>query len=217
MGAPAGKNGMATAGMILGIVGIVACWLPFIGLIAGLLGIVFGAIGMSKAGRLQGLGRGAAITGLVCGILSFFLTGIMAAVAIPAFMEYMHKSKKTESSLHLRRLETKIKSYYYERTELPPSAAEMPGPAATVCNNPGLKHPVRTISDYQQDPGWSALDFWIDSPTPYSFAWTRETSTHGVLEARADQDCDGTISVERWDITLVRGNIEVTHLPPTGE
>lgn len=211
--APAAKNGMATAGMICGIVGIVLCWFPFIGLIAGLLGIVFGAIGMSKAGRLNGLGKGAGITGLVCGILSFFLTGMMAAIAIPAFLEYMDKGKRTDTDRELRRIETHIKVYYNERAELPPSAAEMPGPAETVCDNPGRKHPVRPIADYLQDPGWQALDFWIDTRIPYSFKWTRESATRGSIEARMDLDCDAEISVERWDITLVQGNLEVTRLP----
>jgi hypothetical protein len=78
-----GNPGMATAGMICGIVGIVLCWFPFVGLIAGLLGIIFGAIGMSRAGRLGGLGRGAGVTGLVCGIISFLLLPIMAASIVP--------------------------------------------------------------------------------------------------------------------------------------
>lgn len=154
---------MATAGMILGIVGIVLCWLPLVGVLSGLLGVIFGAIGMSKAGRLGGVGRGAGVTGLVTGILSLLLLPIMAAIAIPAFMEYMNKSKKTESSIHLDRLERRIKAYYIENAELPPSAAEMPGPAGAACDGPNHKFPVRPIADYMEDPGWKALDFYSPS------------------------------------------------------
>ena len=212
---PSPKNGMATAGMILGIVGIVGCWLPFVGLLAGLLGIIFGAIGMSKAGRLGGLGRGAGITGLVCGILSFMLTGVMAAIAIPAFLDYMQKGKRTESSIQLDRLERRLKTYYAEKAELPPSASEMPGPAGTACNHPNFKFPVRPIADYMQDPGWKAIDFYVSEPTSFTFKWTRETATKGTLEAIGDLDCDMTLSTLRYDVTLMQGDLTVTRNPPT--
>lgn len=206
---------MATAGMILGIVGIVACWIPLVGVLAGLLGIIFGAIGMSRAGRLGGVGRGAGVTGLVTGILSLLMLPIMAAIAIPAFMDYMSKSKKTASSLHLDRIERRIKSYYIERAELPPSTSEMPGPAGAACEGPNHKFAVRPIGDYMQDPGWQALDFYVAEPSDFSFKWTRDTATSGHLEAIGDLDCDMTLSTVRYDITLVQGDITVTRNPAT--
>lgn len=215
MMAPPAKNGMATAGMILGIVGIVLCWVPLVGLLCGLLGVIFGAIGMSRAGRLGGIGRGAGVTGLATGIISVVLLPIMAAIAIPAFMEYMKKGKKTESALHLDRLERRIKAYYVERAELPPSAAEMPGPAGDACNGPNHKFAVRPIGDFMADPGWSELDFYVGEPSSYSFKWTRETATRGTLEAMADLDCDGSVSTTRYDLTLIQGDITVTRNPPT--
>ncbi|MBA2539144.1 MAG: DUF4190 domain-containing protein [Deltaproteobacteria bacterium] len=211
------KNGMATAGMICGIVGIVLCWFPFLGLIAGLLGIVFGAIGMSRAGRLGNLGKGAAITGLVCGILSFFMTGVMAAIAIPAFMEYMNKSKASGSQLSLRLLEKRIQSQYHERSELPPSAAEMPGPAGSACSSdhPGYKFPVRPIAAWHRDDGWRALDFMLDEPSHYSYKWTRTSDKTGTIEANADLDCDMTISTTRWEVEVIDGIVRVLRSPPT--
>ncbi len=208
---------MATAGMVLGILGIVLCWLPLVGVLSGLLGVIFGAIGMSKAGRLGGVGRGAGVTGLVTGILSLLLLPIMAAIAIPAFMEYSTKSKRIESSIHLGRLEKAIKAYYIEHAELPPSAAEMPGPPGAACSgdHPNHKFPVRPIADYMQDPGWKALDFYLDQPTYFTFKWTRETATSGTLEAIGDLDCDMVMSTLRYDITLMQGDITVTRNPPT--
>jgi type II secretory pathway pseudopilin PulG len=211
------KNGMATAGMICGIVGILLCWFPFVGLIAGLLGIIFGAIGMSRAGRLYGAGRGAAITGLVCGILSFLLLPIMAAIAIPAFLEYMNKSKASQSTLSLRRLETRIKTYHIEHAELPPSAQEMPGPAGTACSQRDRKFPPRPISDWHADEGWRALDFMIDEPTPWSFKWTRTSDKAGTLETSADLDCDNVISTTSWKVEVLEGNVVVLRSPATGD
>ena len=69
------SNGMATTGGVLGIVGFVLSWIPLlgilVGLVIGILAIVFGSIGISRSGRLPGaVGRGMAITGLVLGILT---------------------------------------------------------------------------------------------------------------------------------------------------
>lgn len=68
------KNTLATAGMILGITGIVTVIIPlFIGLFLGVpqavLAIVFGALGLSRSKTKNGLGRSAATTGLVLGII----------------------------------------------------------------------------------------------------------------------------------------------------
>jgi len=75
---PASGNGLATAGGILGIIAIVLVWVPlFIGLFfgwtLGLLGIIFGSIGIARARR--GLpGQGMAVTGLALGIVTICLT-----------------------------------------------------------------------------------------------------------------------------------------------
>ncbi len=63
-------NGMATAGLVLGILGAVIEWGGILTLTAGILAIVFGSIGIGRAGRLGGTGRGRAITGLILGCFS---------------------------------------------------------------------------------------------------------------------------------------------------
>ena len=67
-------NGMAIAGGVLGIVGLVLCWAWFVGAILGVLGIIFGAIGVQRANQLPGAPhKGFAIAGIVCGILAVVL------------------------------------------------------------------------------------------------------------------------------------------------
>src|SRR5688572_4133306 len=64
------------------------------------------------------------------------IIGILAAVAIPAFMDYMKKSKKTEASLQLNKIAKNSKVYYntnaqyVQGTATPLPAALAPG---TVC------------------------------------------------------------------------------------
>ena len=62
-------NPLALTGFICGLFGLTPFW---VGFILCILAIVFSAIGMSKASRLGGVGKGFAIAGLVMGIV--FLT-----------------------------------------------------------------------------------------------------------------------------------------------
>ncbi len=67
--APAGRNPIATASMVLGIVAIGIGWMPFIvglGIIAALLAIWFGIKGRRRA-KSAGVGAGFALTGLITG------------------------------------------------------------------------------------------------------------------------------------------------------
>lgn len=73
-GAPGGSNGMAIAGMVLGIVGFVVvvlipCFGLVLGVVLGILGTTFSGIGLAAASR-RGSGKGMAITGLVLSILA---------------------------------------------------------------------------------------------------------------------------------------------------
>jgi hypothetical protein len=72
-------NGLAVAGLVLGICGLVLCFLPFLGWVLAILGIVFGAVGMNKANKV-GRGKGLAIAGLICGAIGLILgVGIFIA------------------------------------------------------------------------------------------------------------------------------------------
>ena len=201
------KNGMATAGMICGIIGIVLCWFPFLGLIAGLLGIVFGAIGMSRAGRLGNVGKGAAITGLVCGIMSFFMTGVMAAVAIPAFLEYMNKGKKTEANLQLRSIETKVKTFRIEKGRTPIDGAVMPA-AVSAANCTGIPKALQSA----WVGGWLEMGFHIDEDSRYGYTWAQGA---GTATATGDLDCDGTPTSQVLTLTLSQGNLVASYADPT--
>jgi hypothetical protein len=209
----AAGNAMATWGLVLGIVGIVLCWVPLLGWASAILGIVFGAIGIGKANRV-GRGKGAAVTGLVLGCLGAVLP-IVAVVAIPAFLEYMAKPKQSQSEIQMRVLEKKIKAYYNMKGELPPSAETvLPGPDGAACfDATDLKIAPVGESKWRADPGWRALGFHIDEPSDYSYHWTRTSPTSGFAEAVSDLDCDGTMGRQRMDVEVVAGSIDVTMGP----
>lgn len=76
-----GSNGLATASLVLGIIGLVLTFVPLLttlGLILGILAVTLGAVGLAQSKRRHA-GRGVAIAGLGLG-----LAATTAAVAILA-------------------------------------------------------------------------------------------------------------------------------------
>lgn len=64
---PQGSSGMAVASMVLGILALVlSCCVPYVPFILALLGVILGAVSLAK--KLGG--KGMAIAGLVCSIIS---------------------------------------------------------------------------------------------------------------------------------------------------
>ncbi|MGW7527410.1 DUF4190 domain-containing protein [Streptomyces sp. NPDC054783] len=74
------SNGMGTTGLVLGIIGVVCSLtiaMEILGMILGILAIIFGAIGRGKANRGEATNRGAATAGLVCGIIATVLLPLL--------------------------------------------------------------------------------------------------------------------------------------------
>ncbi|MFF9818292.1 DUF4190 domain-containing protein [Streptomyces sp. NPDC014006] len=70
---PLPSNGMGTAGLVLGIIGaVIFCAWP-LAIIAGALGVIFGAIGRSKAKRGEATNAGQALAGIICGAAGIVL------------------------------------------------------------------------------------------------------------------------------------------------
>jgi uncharacterized membrane protein len=74
-----GGNGMAVAGLVLGIVALLLCWFPPAGVVLGLVGLVLSIVGLAKS-RSRGSGRGAAIAGLILSIVAIVLALVMLVV-----------------------------------------------------------------------------------------------------------------------------------------
>lgn len=71
-------NVMAIVGIICGIIGIIACWFPYVNIVAlviAVLGIIFSVKGMGVA-KTTGTGNGMAVAGLVCAIIGTVFAGI---------------------------------------------------------------------------------------------------------------------------------------------
>ena len=69
------RNGLGTAALVCGIIAVVVSFIPVLNWFTwpvGVLAIVFGAVGWSRANKGQATNKKAAIAGLVLGIASFF-------------------------------------------------------------------------------------------------------------------------------------------------
>jgi hypothetical protein len=71
---------MGTAALVFGILALLTCWFPVVGLLLGILAIIFGAVGRGRAKRLQATNKGVATAGLVLGVLSVIVNLIISVL-----------------------------------------------------------------------------------------------------------------------------------------
>ncbi len=90
-------SGLAIAALVCGILSIIGGAIFIIPL---LLAIIFGHIALSQCNRDPQIGgKGLAIAGLCMGYVSILFTGLLAAMAIPAFQKVReHSMQKTMSN-----------------------------------------------------------------------------------------------------------------------
>lgn len=116
--------------------------------------------------------------------------GVLAAVAIPSFVNYQRKAKAVEAELELRRIGHAAIMYFDEHGRFPDAAAG-PTPATPCCDGPGHKcAPV--IDDWAAEP-WRTLGVTMLEPHRYQYTFTpgADGSTF-TATAIGDLDCDGT-------------------------
>ena len=127
------------------------------------------------------------------------IIGILAAVAVPAFMEYMRKGKKAEADIALNRIGKSGKSFYVERSAYPTTAAG-PLPDADSCNDAGK---MFTVNAAIWTGGFADLEFVMEEPHrfDYQFVPGANDQTYSVI-AHADLDCDAASGGGASTVTL---------------
>ncbi len=124
------------------------------------------------------------------------IIGILAAVAIPAFMDYMKRSKKTEASLQLNKIGKNAKRVYSENSAyVVGTALQLPVKPGSggCCGGTGASpnHCAKVPASFALNPVWKNLDFQIDEDSLFYYDYTGTTNTF-VAKATGDLDCDGT-------------------------
>jgi type IV pilus assembly protein PilA len=130
------------------------------------------------------------------------IIGILAAVAIPAFMKNARKAKTTEATTNIKKIAEGASSYYHEEMiasgTAVPIQRQFPGPAGALAaagdTEPAIPggHPccaVAGISKCQPaptlwtDPLWQQLKFSMDDPHYYAYMYDHDqvaTPANGV-------------------------------------
>ena len=142
------------------------------------------------------------------------IIGILAAVAIPAFMDYMKKSKKTEAALQLNKIMKNDKVYFITNAGfVVPNGATLP--ATTACASGG-KNPAAPAAWLVA--GWKDLDFQIDEPNLFNYTYTGGATLATGL-AVGDLDCDGVSITYTMLMTSPGGNASgvLTEPPPNSD
>jgi prepilin-type N-terminal cleavage/methylation domain-containing protein len=147
------------------------------------------------------------------------IIGILAAVAIPAFMDYMKRSKKSEAALQLNKIGKNNKRVYSETSSfVTTSAAAKPAKpgGGGCCGGPNNKCAV--VTDWATVPAWASLDFQIDEPSYFYYTYTGGTTTFAAT-ATGDLDCDNTEITYTLNGTATSGNpaVSLTEPPPNSD
>jgi type IV pilus assembly protein PilA len=137
------------------------------------------------------------------------IIGLLAAVAIPAFMKYIRRSKTVEASQNLGKLYGASVAYYEaEHANLAqqivdkqfPDQSGGPTPAKGSCC-PRKCDPTAWTASWQT-PVWASLNFSVDDPFYYSYQYDSAGANAGAnfsAWAFGDLNCNGVYS------TFLRG------------
>ncbi len=141
------------------------------------------------------------------------IIGILAAVAIPAFMDYMKKGKSSEADLQLAKIKTNAKANFNTDSSYPAVTAPIT-PTATCCTqNVGSKKKCAVVgADWATAP-WQALDFQLDEPFYFQYQYTGTANAY-TANAIGDLDCDGTSITYVLTGAVTNGNPSATLAKP---
>jgi prepilin-type N-terminal cleavage/methylation domain-containing protein len=129
------------------------------------------------------------------------IIGILASVAVPAFMKYIRRSKTVEATMNLRKLYDSSVSYYESELagptgtilekQFPQTEADTP-PANDCCGQPGQKCAPKP-NLWQASQTWQALNFGVDDPHYY---WYSYTSANFGINATFDAKAQGNLNCD---------------------
>jgi type IV pilus assembly protein PilA len=131
------------------------------------------------------------------------IIGILAAVAIPAFMKYIKKSKTTEARQFVKKIYDGARAYYMDQNYARGSFNTIPkqfpvGVAMTPSDPSACCEKCAPSADLWTNETWVVLQFSVDDPHYYTYTYelTSGSETVGPYTARAngDLDCDGSYS-----------------------
>jgi prepilin-type N-terminal cleavage/methylation domain-containing protein len=137
-------------------------------------------------------------------MIAVAIVGILAAVAVPMMVRYIHRAKTAEARELIQKIYSAARIYYLEDRGVGRAIASVPRqfpasepltPAATCCSLGGARCVPTTA--YWQTPTWNALAFSVDDPHYYQYGFTASGTgreARFTADAVGDLDCDGELA-----------------------
>lgn len=91
------RNGLGTAALILGIIGTVSGFMPFLFWLAGILGVIaliLGLVGKGRVKRGEANNKGVALTGAILGLASLVLSVVGIVIVVTAVSDAVDEIDK---------------------------------------------------------------------------------------------------------------------------
>ncbi len=165
------------------------------------------------------------------------IIGILAAVAIPAFVNYMKRAKTSEASVNLKSIGEGAVSYFDAETQTmlgSASAMRLPNdtnltPVAGVLGSDKLDPTDPAIlGEFTTVASWNALGWAPSKPFYYKYQWTANCGTGvdpcppsnanmAIAEAFGNLDDDGTTSHFYRQMDTVGGMLIIKDLVKQNE
>lgn len=163
------------------------------------------------------------------------ISGVGAAIAIPAFERYIQQAKTSEAVLNLKMLADGAAAYYYAEhydtkgmplpPHFPPSARSVPGAVRSCCaaqGGPDKDNDGRCDAmdlDAWKARGFMPYKFALSKPSNYIYEVVHNGKTGRdaalTLHAYGDLDCDGVTSEFVTHITInVADEVDISPIRP---
>ncbi len=148
------------------------------------------------------------------------IIGILAAVAIPAFMKYIRRSKTSEATMNIRKMFDSSVSYFNEeqadRTgkilprQFPTNVVAPDGWKAQVCKD-GDSQKFQPTAKTWDAASWQALNFAVEDPFYFRYEYDSDGTGAGAkftARANGNLNCDDVESTfERIGTVDAENNI----------
>ena len=148
-------------------------------------------------------------------VLSVPCVGVLSAVAIPAFVGYVRRSKTAEVAPNIRAIRAGIEAYAMsERLDPATGSMQLRGLPRSIPLTPATQGTERRSWPADADPAWSELAFQIPDPFYFSYEVVTNQATGSVtVRAVGDLDGDGVTSEFLVDGQLDPSSGEIAWAP----
>ena len=151
------------------------------------------------------------------------IIGVLAAIAIPAYMEYTRKSKTSEAALNLNKIGKNEKTKFQAESTFTTqsSAGVIPvRPKSSGCcggngGTPG-QMPNKCTPDaaaFKNDAAFNDIEFTLAEPSEYVYSFAGGASS-ATAYAIGDLDCDKAESTWRLELKAFENTANATLVPP---